>query len=172
MAKSAKPAADKTPRPAKAVTKAEPAKPKGNGQSAVARRAGFIEVLRRTANVSRAAREAGMSTTTAYRERKTVASFSAQWDAALAEALDAIEEAVIGRVRDGVKKPVFFGGKVVGAVQNYSDQLSMFILRSKRPEIYNRPAGPTGGAFSDPDTLTEADAEAEFDRRMARLKAR
>jgi hypothetical protein len=137
-----------------------------------ARCAGFIDVLRTTANISRAAREAGISPSTAYRRRNSVLSFAALWDAALAEALDAIEEVVIDRVRNGVTKPVFYGGKEVGAVRQYSDQLAMFVLKSKRPEIYNRPSTPHDAVRRDYDHMTEAEAEAEFDHKIDQLKAR
>lgn len=131
------------------------------------RRTCFIELLRRTANVSRAAREAGLASSTVYRQRAKSKAFAADWDNAVAEALDALEEAVLGRVRDGVAKPVFFGGAQVGTVRQYSDQLAMFVLKSKRPEIYNR----VPQAVAEADEMTEAEAEAEFNRRIAQLRA-
>ena len=135
--------------------------------SMAVRRTCFIELLRRTANVSRAAREAGLVSSTVYRQRAKSKSFAADWDNAVAEALDALEESVMERVRDGVSRPIFYGGEQVGTVRQYSDQLAMFVLKSKRPEIYNRLPHPVAEA----DEMTEAEAEAEFDRRMARLKA-
>jgi hypothetical protein len=138
-----------------------------------ARCAGFIDVLRTTANISRAAREAGLSSSTVYRRRATNISFATLWDAALAEALDAVEEDVIDRVRNGVLKPVFYGGKEIGAVRQYSDQLAMFVLKSKRPEIYNRAStAPQDAVQLDYDQMTEAEAEAEFDHKIGQIKAR
>lgn len=134
--------------------------------SIAVRRTCFIEMLRKTANVSRSAREAGLASSTVYRQRARSKSFAADWDNAVAEALDALEESVIQRVRDGTEKPVYFGGEQVGTVRQYSDQLAMFILKSKRPEIYNR----APQAVAEADEMTEAEAEAEFERRMARLK--
>lgn len=134
--------------------------------SIAVRRTCFIEMLRKTANVSRAAREAGLASSTVYRQRARSRSFAADWDNAVAEALDALEESVIQRVRDGTEKPVYYGGEQVGTVRQYSDQLAMFVLKSKRPEIYNR----APQAVAEADEMTEAEAEAEFERRMARLK--
>ncbi len=134
--------------------------------SMAVRRTCFIELLRRTANVSRAAREAGLASSTVYRRRAKSKAFAADWDNAVAEALDALEESVMERVRDGVSRPIFYGGEQVGTVRQYSDQLAMFILKSKRPEIYNRLPHPVAEA----EEMTEAEAETEFDRRMARLK--
>ena len=134
--------------------------------SMAVRRTCFIELLRRTANVSRAAREAGLASSTVYRQRAKSKAFAADWDNAVAEALDALEESVMERVRDGVSRPIFYGGEQVGTVRQYSDQLAMFILKSKRPEIYTRLPHPVAEA----EEMTEAEAETEFDRRMARLK--
>lgn len=140
--------------------------------SIAARRTLFIELLRRTANVSRAAREAGLGNSTVYAHRARYPGFAAEWDAAIAEALDAVEEAVLARVRDGVEKPVFFGGKRIGAVPHYSDALAMFLLKSKRPEIYNRAASGPGTATPGVHDITDAEAEAEFDGRVALLAPR
>jgi hypothetical protein len=167
--KAKAPKATASNRPTKAETTS---KAKKKGPTMAARRAGFLDVLRRTANISRAARESGICTSTAYRHRHTNTSFAAQWDAAVAEALDSLEEAIFDRVRDGVTRPVFYGGKEIGAVQHYSERLSMFVLKSKRPEIYNRPATATETGFVDRDLLTETEAEAEFDRHLAQIKAR
>jgi hypothetical protein len=134
------------------------------------RKACFIEELRRTANISRAAREAGIGNSTVYKHRARFPAFAADWDAAIAEALDGIEESILARVRDGVDKPVFYGGEQIGSVRHYSDALSMFILKSKRPEVYNRPAAALPDEPVDADSMSEAEAEAEFDRRMALLK--
>lgn len=134
--------------------------------SMAVRKACFLSQLRRSANVSRAAREAGLAHSTAYRQRARSKTFAAEWDDAIAEALDTLEEAILARVRDGVPKPVFYGGEQIGTVHQYSDPLAMFVLKSKRPEIYNREPH----AFTQADDLTEVEAMAEFDRRMARLK--
>jgi hypothetical protein len=168
----------KKPNPKKQASK-KPATKKPNSKKSTskkptmaARSAGFIDVLRTTANISRAARESGLSSSTVYRRRATNISFATLWDAALAEALDAVEEVVIDRVRNGVIKPVFYGGKEIGAVRQYSDQLAMFVLKSKRPEIYNRPTTPQDAVQVDYDHMTEAEAEAEFDHKMDQIKAR
>ena len=40
------------------------------------------------------------------------------------------------RARDGVKRPVFYMGQIVGYIQEYSDTLLKFLLEAKRPAVY------------------------------------
>lgn len=130
------------------------------------RRALFLRVLSETANVSRAARTAGLSSSTVYRHRAQNGTFRQDWDAALNEALDLLEEVLIERARDGVEKPVFYGGEVKGTIRVYSDQLAMFLLKAKRPEVYDRMTGvPAAGDMGD------RDAKAELMRRIEKVRA-
>jgi hypothetical protein len=159
--------------PVKAVTSTKPAKAASGRKlpSAAVRRACFLEVLRRTANVSRAAREAGLATSTLYAQRARSATFAADWDAAVAEALDALEEELVHRVRHGVEKPVFYAGQQVGSMRQYSDALAMFILKARRPEVYGRVVAERAlaaeaGAGDEP---SQDEARAEVLRRLARL---
>lgn len=130
------------------------------------RRAKFITNLTKTANVSRSARLAGISTSALYAHRAKTPSFAKQWDDAIGAALDDLEQDVIRRARQGVERPVFFGGSKIGSVRNYSDTLAMFVLKAKRPEVYARlnAAGESGVGISDDD------ARAEVLRRIERLK--
>ena len=135
----------------------------------MARRAIFLDVLRSTANVSRAARAAGMPTSSLYRQRAESASFAAEWDAAISEAIDTVEEELIRRARDGVTKPIFYGGKQVGTMQMHSNDLLMFLAKARRPEIYNRAAVQVAPPVHE---MTEEEANAELDRRLAAIEAR
>lgn len=152
-------AATRTANAAKAVS--------GTRLTIAARRARFLKILAATANVSRAARDAGVSSSSLYRHRAINALFAKAWDAAIGEALDALEEVLIERARDGVEKPVFFGGKVTGTVRVYSDQLGMFLLRARRPQIYDRAANG-GQPVSE---MSDKEAKAEFQRRLERVIA-
>ncbi len=125
------------------------------------RRARFLEHLRRCANVSAAARTAGMSRSSAYALRRTDEEFAARWDEALEEACDALEEELRRRAMEGVERPVFHGGRPCGVIRSYSDQLGMFLLRAHRPERFAAPA--RGGAATE-----SAPARADADGRPAR----
>ena len=49
---------------------------------------------------------------------------------------DTLEDEAVRRAKDGVEKPVYQGGKLVGHVQEYSDTLLIFLLKGARPEKY------------------------------------
>ena len=62
--------------------------------------------------------------------------FAQRWNDAVEAGIDRLEDEAIRRARDGVKRPVFYMGKVVGYVQEYSDSLLKFLLEAKRPAVY------------------------------------
>lgn len=100
------------------------------------RRALFLRYLSESGNVSESARQADMPRHSAYRLRRMDEEFAKAWDDALADALDELESVLIQRAIEGVEKPHYFGGKEVGTVKSYSDNLAMFLLKSRRAEIY------------------------------------
>jgi hypothetical protein len=100
------------------------------------RRAKFLEVLARTANVRAAAEAAGKAKCTAYTLRRRDAEFARAWDAALASAMDELEAVAFERARDGVEKIVVRSGGAPVAIREYSDRLLMFMLSRRRPEAY------------------------------------
>ena len=62
--------------------------------------------------------------------------FAQRWNDAVEEGIDRLEQEAIRRARDGVKRPVFYMGQVVGNIQEYSDSLLKFLLEAKRPAVY------------------------------------
>lgn len=126
-----------------AVRRGAGRKPARAKQSMAVRRKRFLALLADSGNVSRAARGAGISTSALYRYRTGNAGFAKLWDDAIDVAMDELENALLERARDGVERPVYFAGKKVGAVRTYSDALGMFLLKAKRPDVYNRLKPPT-----------------------------
>lgn len=128
----------------KAATKATPEKEVNDLAKAV-----IIAALAAGSTVLLAAQEAGVNKTTAYRWRESDEDFAQAWDEALEEGTDRLEQEALRRARDGVSKPVFHKGSVVGHVQEYSDTLAIFLLKARRPEVYRERAslehtGPGG----------------------------
>ena len=81
-------------------------------------RAKFLERLRQSPNVSEAARVAGFSRLTAYRMRNSDPEFAANWDDALEEAVDRLEQVAWTRA------------------EKTSDRLIEILLKGHRPEKY------------------------------------
>ena len=88
------------------------------------------------ANVSAAAKKAGVPRSTAYDWYKADEEFAAAWDDAVEVAVDSLEKEAWRRARDGVLKPVYQKGEKVGQVREYSDQLMVTLLKAHRPEKY------------------------------------
>lgn len=96
----------------------------------------FLEVLRRTANVTLAARQIGISKVTAYNARHKSEKFAAEWDEAIDQAVDLLEAEARRRALSGVEEPIFHNGQQVGAKRRFSDTLMIFLLKAHRPQVY------------------------------------
>ena len=157
------------PTKAKIERKSEP-RPAGLKwpQNDTGRRDLFLRILSETANVSRAARVAGISASQVYRWRDKMPIFSEDWDLALREALDTLEEVLRDRVINGIERSHFHGGEKTGTYKTYSDALLMFYLRAKRPDIYNK--GGTELAIE--RTGDDESLNKQLDIIAARVKAR
>lgn len=81
----------------------------------------FLESLRRSPNVSRASKAAGVDRKTAYNARAAQDQFRADWEDAIANSVDRLEAAAFRRAT------------------KVSDTLAIFLLKCHRPEVYNRP---------------------------------
>jgi len=122
----------------------------------------FLAGLRRAWSVSKSAQAIGITPTTAYEwKNKSLASrredgtyaddFCVRWVGAYETGVDRIEDEVIRRAVEGVEKPVYQGGILVGSVTEYSDTLAGLVMRGKRPGVYNTErhehTGKDGGAI-------------------------
>ena len=96
----------------------------------------FLEILRETANVTAACDELGFSRTSIYRWRQVDEKFRDEWEEAMNQAIDALEQAARQRALHGVKEPVFHRGEVCGHIRKYSDTLTIFLLKAYRPERF------------------------------------
>lgn len=78
----------------------------------------FLTLLESTFSVAAAASGAGIDRGTAYKRREAHPDFRAKWEAALANAMDGLEEAAYRRARE------------------MSDTLAIFLLKTRRPDLY------------------------------------
>ncbi len=128
----------------------------------------FIAALARGCSAAAAAEQAGVARRTAYGWRANPA-FLERWTEAIEAATDLLEDEARRRAVEGVEKPVYRAGKLVGNVRDMSDRLLMALLAARRPERFHPTrqsveAGPTDGEHQG--------ARASLERKLARLAGR
>ena len=116
-----------------------PLRPRHDGWT-VEKQYAFIEALAETGIVEEACRRVGMSRTSAdnLRRRECGLHFRRAWQAAVDYALHRIEEDAHRRAREGVARPIYRNGEQVGEYRHHDERLTMFLLRSYRPERYGK----------------------------------
>jgi hypothetical protein len=106
----------------------------------VERQYAFIQALAQSGCVDEACRRVGMSDTSAYelRMRPGGAQFRRAWEAAIDYSLHFVEHGAFSRSRHGVARPIFYKGEQVGEWRHYDERLTMFLLRTRRPDRYGK----------------------------------
>lgn len=100
------------------------------------KQAKFLKVLSEGGSVTKAAAAVKIVRLTAYNLRENNPEFAAAWDAAIEAGTDLLEDEAHRRAFKGVRKPIYQGGKLAGHVTEYSDTLTIFLLKGRRPEKY------------------------------------
>lgn len=114
----------------------------------------FARALAETGNVRRAATASTLALSTLYAYRHKDAAFAALWDQALNAAMDIVlEPEAVRRAVEGVQTPVFYRGKKIADVREYSDTLLMFLLNGGKPYKYARHRIEHGGLDGKPLTI-------------------
>ena len=98
--------------------------------------AAFLEEFAEGGIVLRAAQKAGVGRRTVYLWLAEDPEFQRLYDEAIEDAMDRLESAARKRAEFGVERPVFQHGVEVGTVTDYSDNLMMFLLKGRRPEVF------------------------------------
>jgi len=113
-------------------------------------------------SVKKSSWTAGIDSATAYRWKQDSEAtlqedgsyaddFCVRWKQAYADGVDVLEDAATRRAVEGVEKPVYQQGVMVGTITEYSDTLLGLVLRGKKPERYNTErhelSGPGGAAI-------------------------
>jgi len=131
----------------------------------------FLALLREGRTVEGAARNVGIHRSTLYRLRDRNEEFRRSWDEAWEAGIEALEDELRRRGFEGVEKPVFHSGVVVGSVREFDTTAAIFILKARKPEVYRDNAriehtGPGGGP------VQVQSFREEFIRRIERLAER
>jgi len=96
----------------------------------------FLKALATNAVVGYACDAANVCRRTAYQWRQDHPEFATAWEQAVETAIDRLEQEAWRRACEGVEKPVYQGGELVGHMQEYSNTLTIFLLKANRPEKY------------------------------------
>lgn len=98
----------------------------------------FLEELRKDGVVLRAADRAGIARNTAYKLRTADETFKDAWEEAEYEGSEVLINEAHRRAVEGVEKPVYQGGRLVGMTTEYSDTLLLALIRAKRADKYGQ----------------------------------
>ena len=96
----------------------------------------FLVALAKDPNVTAAAAAVRMNRQYVYEARETHPEFAKAWDDAIEQSVDILETEARRRAMHGVSRPVYQGGALVDHVQEYSDELAIFLLKAHRPEKF------------------------------------
>ena len=109
-----------------------------------ARQARFLAAVGQGYSIRHAAATAGVSTATVYTRWLADPAFAEAYRSAVEQGTQAMEDEARRRAVEGVARPVYQGGKLVGHVQEYSDRLLEFLLGGRRPAMYRHNVHMTG----------------------------
>ena len=122
--------------------------------------------------VTAACKAVGIARSTVYEARQRDEAFAVAWADVEEKIIEQLEAAAIRRARDGVARPVFQGGKLVGHERVYSDGLMALLLKARRPERYrDNVRMEHSGPHAAPPQLQLPEDHVARSRRAARLLA-
>jgi hypothetical protein len=104
--------------------------------STARRKALALDLLSQGHSLAHVREVLGINRVTVFRWRQDDPSFAQVYSDAMEAGTALIEQEARRRAVDGYDRPVFQGGKQVGVVRVYSDELAAMLLRGRRPEVY------------------------------------
>jgi hypothetical protein len=134
----------------------------------------FLETYEATGNISRSADLSGISCGTHYRWLREDPEYATMFEEAHSRACDALEAEARRRAVEGVEKPVFYRGQIVGCIREYSDRMLELLLKAKKPrEFRERVSTEISGPDSGPIEVWNYEqlADTELDRLLAKKLA-
>lgn len=124
------------------------------------KRAIFMASLRKGLTASDAARNAHLNYNSMSRWRYWVKGLAEEWDEAIEEGTDRLEDVMFGRAVEGIDEPIYQQGQLVGHRKVYSDSIAITLLKGRRPEKYkDRSSTEISGPGGSPVQLVNMTAE-------------
>jgi hypothetical protein len=102
------------------------------------KREAFLKAFAQCGNATQACAAVGISRRTCYEWRQSDAAFAEAWADMVEAAHDRLEDEAWRRAVEGVERPIFHRGTVIGHTRTYSDSLLKTLLQRRRPEVYGR----------------------------------
>lgn len=115
----------------------------------------WLRAYAESRGVPEASRAVKIDRTTAWKARKACPAFAAAWDAVDQQITGELEKAAICRAIEGWDEPVFYKGEQCGIVRKFSNALTIFLLKCRRPSVYNIAPGQTGTEATAQDRARE-----------------
>jgi hypothetical protein len=117
------------------------------------RQVAFLNALATHHNVSAAARSVGMSRSSAYKLRARLKGepFDMAWGAAFQCAFDALGHAALDRALNGVERPHYYKGELVGTSRVFDERLTVALLAMRHGFLRDPLPGTHPGAAYDTD---------------------
>ena len=145
----------------------------------------FIAALAASGIVSAAARAIGATPEALYglRRKAGAEEFCAAWDKAVDLAISRVEDGALARAIEGVEKPIVSGGQLLGWHRVHNEALTIFLLRSRRPQRYGpdlalqmKPGHPlyekVRQELAEQDKRSEQEVFASIDAKIDAMRAR
>lgn len=98
----------------------------------------FLEMLGICGIPNQACELAGVHRSTMFKRKKEDELFAARWEDARRQAVEVLEAEARRRAIDGIDKPYYYKGKVVGVLKERSDRLLEFMLAGMAPKKYGK----------------------------------
>ena len=119
--------------------------------STVAKARAFLAAYRRTCNITKSAKLAGIEPRQHYRWLEMYPKYGPAFERAKRIAAQYLEDVAIAGATEGWLEPVFFQGQPCGAIRKYDLGGRQFLLRGAMPEKYGAKvelSGKDGGAIA------------------------
>lgn len=121
----------------------------------------FLDKLAQGFTVSGAAIQCGFTRALMYQLREKYPQFARDWDDAIEEGKEWLEDQARRRAVDGIDKGIWYKGEQVATEKQYSDLLLLAMLKSRKPEYRDNPKF---------DAQVNVNVSALLDEARARLK--